>query len=84
MFVEVSGIFLLTIGFLGFPRSPRGDLTLDPVSKLNSVSFESTYRFFFKEDLEGFVHVLPRALMNAVFQSVCNCFLSSSKVLNEF
>lgn len=38
-------------------------------------------RLFSKEDLEGFVRVLPRALMSEVFQSVCNCFLSSKQSL---
>ena len=60
--VQVSGIFLLIIGFLGFPRSPRGNCTLDPESKQNAVfSFESKCRFFQKKilrDSSMFYHVL--------------------------
>ena len=62
IFVQVSGIFLLIIGFLGFPRSPRGNFTLDPESKQNAVfSFESKCCFFQKKILRDssiFYHVL--------------------------
>lgn len=83
--VQVSGIFLFIIGFLGFPRSPLGNFTLDPEKQAECSRFVWVKVPFYLKKIFGIrPYVLPRALMSEVFQSVCNCFLSSSKVLNEW
>ena len=70
--------------FSWIPTVTSRRLDLTPCKQVEFSLCLSQHAGFSNEDLHEFVHVLPRALISAVFQSVCNYFLSSSKVLNEF